>query len=268
MTMTALRVNGVDLAERFGFFATSIGGWLGMTALTTPAASVSGRDGALALPAHVGTGRSVQLVLTTQATTPETRRERERGLSGLLRAGQVRVRVEDGLPGPVQIEGRLRALAILPYGPSLTPLASQATIDLICDEEVYWRDVEPATRALAVAGTRYTLTLGTAPSSPLIRLMGPATNPVLTYRDAGGAVARTAGFTVSLASTEYLDLDMRRGVIHRVASGVATNGIALLTSGQFPWALDPQDGDRGTAAWPTVEVSAGTGEVLWWRQWL
>ena len=266
--MTAIRVNGIDLADRFGFYADTISGWLGMTTLATPAVSVYGRDGGVALPASVGAGRAVQIGLTTQATTQEIRRERERGLAALLRAGRIRFHVDDGLTGPVQIEGRLRALTILPFGPSLSPLASRATIDLLCDDEVYWRDVEPTTRALAVAGTRYPVPLGTAPSSPIIRIMGSATDPSVTYRDAGGAAVRTMGFTVTLASTDYLDIDMRRGRIQKVASGVATNGIALLTSGQFPWALDPQDGERETAAWPTLEVSTGTGEVLFWRQWL
>lgn len=266
--MTAVRVNGIDLAERFGFYADTISGWLGMTTLTTPTVGVYGRDGGVGLPPTVGDGRALQLSMTTRATTPDARRERERGLSALLRAGRVRLWVDDGITGPVQIEGRLRALAILPFGPSLSPLASRATIALVCDDEPYWRDVEPTTRALAVAATRYNLPLGTAPSSPVIRIMGSATNPTVTYRDAGGAAVRTLGFTVSLASTDYLDIDMRRGRIQKVASGVVTNGIALLTSGQFPWALDPQDGERETAAWPTLEVSTGTGEVLFWRQWL
>jgi len=266
--MTAIVVNGTDLGATFGFYADRVDGWLANTALGGGLVGVRGRDGGLALPATVFAGRRIEVAGTVRKDTVSARRDAERQLSDLCRSGRVRLVVDDGVAGAMQVECRLVALAFLPFGPSLSPLASRGTLSFVADDEPYWRDVEPTTRAVAAAATRYTVPLGTAPSSPIIRIMGSATNPVLTYRDAGGTSRRTLTFTATLTSSEYLDVDMRRGRIQRVTSGVAANGIGLLTAGNFPWALDPQDGDFTTSSWPTVEVSAGTAELLWWRQWL
>jgi len=266
--VTAILVNGVNLGTRFGFYADRVDGWLGSTTLGVGQVGVRGRDGGLAVPAAVSGGRRLEVAGTVRKDTASDRRDAERGVADLCRSGRVRLVVDDGLSGAMQIECRLAALAFLPFGPSLSPLASRGTLSFVADDEVYWRDVEPTTRALAVAATRYAVPLGTAPSTPVIRIMGAATNPVLTYRDAGGASVRSITFTATLTSSEYLDIDMRRGRVQRVTSGTAANGIGLITGGDFPWALDPQDGDYGTSSWPTVEVSAGTGEVLWYRRWM
>jgi hypothetical protein len=120
---------------------------------------------------------------------------------------------------------------------------------------------------VGIGATRQAIPLGTAVSAPTIRIMGAATNPVLTYRNAGGTVKQTMGFTVTLASTDYLEINGELFSITKYASGVASNGMALWTSGDFP-ALDPQDGYPSIDSYPTLEVSAGTGEVLYRRTWL
>jgi len=266
--MTAVLVNGVNLGTRFGFYADRVTGWLGTATVATSSVTLRGRDGGMAVPAVGGEGRRIEVAGTLRAETVTARRDAERGVADLVRSGRVRLVVDDGLAGAMQIEGRLQAATFVPFGPSLSPLASRGTLAFVCEDEPYWRDVEPTTRAVAAVSTRYTVPLGTAPSSPIIRIMGSATNPVLTYRDAGGASVRSITFTATLTSSEYLDIDMRRGRVQRVTSGAAANGLSLITGGDFPWGLDPQDGDYGTSAWPTVEVSAGTAEILWWRQWL
>lgn len=264
--MTDIRVNGVSLSQRYGFYPDSVGGWLGNVDMVSPSVSVRGRDGGMSLPTTVTDGRIVRISGTMRHDSASDRRGAERELADMVRSARVRIVVDDGLSGAMQIEGRLHSLVTVPFGPSLTPLASRITMEFRCHDEPYWRDVEPMTRAIAAAATRYTIPLGTAPSSAIVRVMGSATTPVVTYRDAGGAVVFTMSITLTLASTEYVDLDMRRGKITKFASGAPT-GIHIGT-GTFPFALDPQDGDYATSAWPTIEISTGSAEVVWWRRWL
>lgn len=269
--MTAVLINGVSLATRFGLYVDRIGGWLPGTAVSGPRVTVLGRAGGLRTGPAETESRRIEIGGTIRKDSASDRRDAERGVADLVRSGRVRLVVDDGLAGATQIEGRLESLATVPFGPSLNPLAVRITAVFRCDEEPYWRDVEPRTVALATAGTRYPIPLGTAPSSPIIRLMGTGSNPVLTYRDAGGAAVHTLTTgSHTLASDEYLDLDMRRGKAVHYDSGVADNPTnqSVVLSAAFPFALDPQDGDYGTSAWPTLEVSAGSAEVLYWRRWL
>lgn len=264
--MTAILVNGTDLGATYGLYADRIGGWLGATEVSLGLVNVAGRDGGLAVPATVRRGRRIEIAGTLRKDSASDRRAAERQVGDLVRSGAVRLVVDDGLSGLMQTEARLHSLITVPFGPSLTPLASRFTMAFEA-ESPYWRDVEPTTRSVAATATRYTVPLGTAPSAPIIRVMGSATTPTLTYRDAGGASVWTLTLA-TLASDEYLDIDMGTGKVTFVDSGVTSNGLSKITAGDFPWGLDPQDGDYGTAAWPTVEISAGSAEILWWRNWL
>jgi phage-related protein len=118
-----------------------------------------------------------------------------------------------------------------------------------------------------VNSIRTGIPLGTAVSAPLIRVLGAATNPVITYRDKSGAVRQSMTLTITLAATDYLEIDCELFTITKYVSGVASNGITLLTAGDFI-ALDPQDGDYANGVWPTLEISAGSAEVLYRKAWL
>jgi predicted phage tail component-like protein len=120
---------------------------------------------------------------------------------------------------------------------------------------------------IGFSSVRSAVPLGTAVSAPTLRIMGAATNPVVTYRDKSGTSKRTMSFTGTLAATDYLEIDGELFKITKYASGVASQGIALLTSGDFI-ALDPHDSDPASGVWGTLEVSAGTGECLYRRSWL
>lgn len=125
-----------------------------------------------------------------------------------------------------------------------------------------WRSNGLAIGAASV-NTRYALPQGTAPAPLVIRQMGAATNPTITLRAADGQVIAALAFTVSLSSSEWLDIDSERGVIEKVSSGTKTNGIGLLTSGTFPVRLPLGCWSYPAAAWPTIETSAGSAEVLY-----
>lgn len=121
------------------------------------------------------------------------------------------------------------------------------------------RIYEVAEQSIAISGTAAAVPLGTAPVSPVIRLDGSFTDPVLTYRDSAGTVVETLGLSLSKAAGEWVEIDMASKTI---VDDLGNSQIASLASGTF-FDLDPADGDYPTSAWPTVEVSSGTGTVTY-----
>jgi hypothetical protein len=264
-----LTAAGADLLAAYGFFIRTQDGVHDASDREWVQLVVPGDAGVLFAPPVQEKGRKLTLTggLWTAANTIAAREAAEDALKDALRAGMLRlVRTSDSGLSRL-IEGVAAGVQTKPVEHPLNGLGSAVTIAFL-GRDAYWRDLEPLLRALPATGVRYPLPLGTAPSTPVIRLMA-GTNPVLTYRDAGGAAVRSMTFTASLAATDYLDIDMRYRTITRVNSGapVATSGLSLLTAGDFPWAFDPQDGDYLSATWPTLEVSSGSAEALWWRQW-
>ncbi len=118
---------------------------------------------------------------------------------------------------------------------------------------------ERSPRALAFSATPTPIPLGTAPSGGRVYLMGAATNPVLSCVSATGLTVWSLTFTVTLDSNDYLELDLDALTVVHSNNGVRSNGMPLQTAGTWG-VLDPEDSD-GDSAWPTLQVSAGTG--LW-----
>lgn len=108
--------------------------------------------------------------------------------------------------------------------------------------------------------------LGTGVTAPVVRLFGAVNNPVVTYRDIRGIAKRAMGFTVNLGANDYLEIDCDLGTVTKYAAGVATDGLALLTSGDF-LRLDPLDAAYRDSVFPTIELAAGTGECTYRRAW-
>lgn len=263
----SLTLNGTDLAS-LGFYLKEVGGGYDAPDREIQTLSIRGRAGNLLSPPIRESGRVITLTgtLTSSAKTVVGRSDAEDALKDKLRAGLLRLARTDSVGSVWFIEGMFRSIKAQPIGHPVNPTDDYVTLTMV-SRDAYYRDVEPT--ILAFGSTRVSMPLGTAPSSPIIRLIGAATNPVLSYRDAGGTVQRSMTFTASLAGTnDWLDIDMRYGKIVLWASGVASNGRSLLTSGDFPWALDTHDGDFATASWPTLDVTSGNASVLYWAQWL
>lgn len=262
--MTGIRINGFDLGTTFGWYPDGVPNWLNATPRRVAVAPVYGRAGGIITSVDQYGPRMLQIAGTLQDTTASIRREAERQIQDLCASGLVNIVVDDGATPAIGIDGLLTALNITSMVPSMTPTASRLVADFACPTP-YWKDVEPTSRVITT--TARALTLGNAPSSPIIRIMGAATNPVLTYRDAAGTAQKTLTITGTLLVTnDWLDIDMRTGVIRKYASGVITNGFTSYTiTGDFPWAFDPQDGDYLTSGWPTLEISSGTCIAAWWK---
>lgn len=262
-----LSVNGIDLTT-YGFTINTTDGVFDGGVRTLIAVPVAGSAGIM-VTGGIESPRVVELSgsLTSAAKTVAGRLANEDAFKDLVRGGLVRLTRDDGSTTVRTITGHVERLGLTTIGHPVAPTDLRVTLRLACLES-YWQAVEPSSRVLGA--TRATLVLGTAPSTPIIRIMGSATNPVVTYRDAGGTAQRTITLTITLAATtDWIDLDMRTRKITKYLSGVVTNGYTTMsTTSNFPFAFDPQDGDFFTSAWPTLEVSAGTGIAYWNKAYL
>lgn len=254
-------INGVD-PRTLGLIISDVSGWLDAAAASRPATTIPGRAGqrALTLAPDLAPRRLVARGIVA-ATSVQAARDSLDALRALFDAPSLAVSFTDAPTRAVM--AALEAFTV--------PVAPAQMIARQLPVEITLLALDPI--ATDVAGTVVSATsvaaplpLGTAPSAPVLRILGPATNPVVTYRDARGVARQTLGLTVTLAATDYVEVDAGAMTITKVASGVSTNAITLLTSGDFP-IFDPLDGDRAAGAWPTLEVSAGTVEALYWRGW-
>jgi len=158
------------------------------------------------------------------------------------------------------VVGTVRHIDVLLHGELASPPAGSRSFRLnvpLLAVDPYWRAASTTTVTLTVNGTSYPTALGSAPSYPVIHLVAP-TNPVITYRDSAGATLKTMTFTITLTGSDTLDINMATGQITKTVSAVTTNAIDALTSGDFPFALDPNDGVYGTSS-PDIKTSSGGG---------
>lgn len=118
------------------------------------------------------------------------------------------------------------------------------------------------------SSARAPVPLGSAVSAPMLIVSGTTANPAITYRDKSGTVKQTMVFTVTLGANDYLEVDCELFKVTRYTAGVASNGIALLTSGDF-LRLDPHDSDPASGVWATLETNGSNlGECHYRRCWL
>lgn len=143
------------------------------------------------------------------------------------------------------------------------------TLDFLCVDPFAYA-IAPST--VAFGSTATAIPLGTAPSigrdgwSAIITITGAATTPTLTEYDATGTALRTMAFSGwSPTASDYIEIDLGRGLVTRGTAGVRSNGMADLTAGwEFP-ALDPADGDWYASAWPMLAVSSGSGSIRYYE---
>lgn len=267
--MTAILIDGIDIGTNFGWYADDVPQWLSPPNRTPSIVALVNQMGGILTGATYGP-RELGISGTMRATTVQLLRDAEHQIRDLLHAGVSTIQVNDGSTPTRTIQGSLRSLSLNPLVPSLSGLATRVQASFLCADPT-WEAIEPTIRHMAVAATRYDLALGTAPSNPLIEIMGSAINPVVTYRDAGGTAVLTLTFgATTLAATESLLLDCTRGTITKYVAGVASDAISLLTAGQisFPRPFDPQDGNYALNFWPTIETSTGTGRAIYAKRYL
>jgi hypothetical protein len=210
--------------------------------------------------AHQGT-RQVTISGVLDARTVAGLRAAENAFKARLAVGTIGLSVQ-GSTG-IEIRARLRSLLITPGHPPLAALVSQveATLEAV---DPYAYDVVPTVIALSSAAAA--CPLGVHPSAPVIRIMN-ATDPVATVRGASGEPVASIAITITQATDEdYIVIDCERQRILEYDAGAESDITAAVSAGDF-FALDPLDGDRDNDAWPTLELSSGTGEAVYRRAW-
>lgn len=153
--------------------------------------------------------------------------------------------------------------------PARWPEVAFVTGDLAPRLQIVFYDVAKYDRGGSVVGfdsTRRQIPLGTAPSGGKIFIHN-ATDPVLRYRSASGTIEQSMTFTVTLASTEALEIDLGAMTVTKISSGTRTDALSTLTSGWF-FHLDPADGDGGNSVYPTLETTTGTAEIRYRKRYV
>lgn len=253
MSLPAIYLNDRDLTG-VGFFVSSIQGLRDGASMRYAVAAAPGMAGNLLLSPQPQMGSRIITV------NGYVRAASAAGLVAIydelqerLQAGDIEVRTIDQ-PDRVLV-CRYRDRTLTPLPPQFVSRIHQCAFTLEAPDPL-WYDRDPI-QVSAAATLKVRCPIGTAPVWPVLQIMGAASNPVITLRNAAGDVVTTMTLTVTLNSTDYLVIDCGAGTITKYASGVATDGLPLLTAGDFP-VLSPEDADFVTAAYPTLEVSAGT----------
>ena len=107
---------------------------------------------------------------------------------------------------------------------------------------------------------------GNTASEAKITITGAATTPILRYKNSDGVQVAEMSFTgYSPLANDYITIDLTRGLVTKTVSGVTTNAMGALATGwNFP-AIDPQDGSFELSAWPTLEVTSGSGSITYYK---
>lgn len=229
-----------------GYRLTGISGWEGGAPATGGPVPYEAGDGAIRGDVFYGP-RTIVLEGSIRARTHADLSEMIADLSSLGRYETLKVDEEFHLGWVRQVEvTRLRPVEITPRGP-------KSAIFTMTLETVDWRRVEPNLQtALIVPGGTPVRNLGTAPSALTLHMVGPLTNPGITwYQNAwqySGSIP--AGTTISV--------DMERRVVRNPATTAHSRRLA---SGSW---LSPMPGL--TTVWRTGSGS-GTITARWRSSW-
>lgn len=261
-TRTMVYVNEFDTSGH-GLVVERVEGWIDGLSVAERTSLLPGRVGAVILPPETETTpRSIQVTGVVKGSSLASLRSNIDSLKERLYRGLVEVRFVD--QSDRYVNARCSGFQVPATPPQFMNPRGRISFSLFCPDPLIYSTQPTIVGFSSVAAL---LPLGTAPVAPIIRIMGVGTNPVLTYRKNNGASQATMGFTVTLAADEYLEIDCDLATVTKYAAGVATNGISLWTSGDFI-VFDPQHGVFSDSSWPTIEVSAGTGECGYKRTWL
>lgn len=267
--MADVLVNGISMASRNWWIdvAADIGGMATPRYQTVPLHRQRG-----VVVAGLGTFAPRQLTLRgrmlTSANTAQARQTAEDELKDLLGGGLVTIEESNGTTPVRQIDAYLDGDPVFErFGHPQLAVASTVTARFLCPD-VDWMASAGSALAL-VSGVAKAVPLGTAPSIPIVRIMGSATNPQIVVKSpSGGGVAQVV-FTITLGANDWLDVDCERGVVEKVVAGTrSTAADTINTSGwtTFPFAIDPAWGDYKAALWPSITIVGAAGELLYTKR--
>lgn len=271
MAANLLWLNGTD-ADDLGFYLVDAPDLLGEGARTPQTVGFPQGTGALLASTPVAVApRSLRLSGFCTAATVSAARVIADRIKAHVGTGVVEIR--SAWNTSVVVRGVLTNVAAGPDGSSWLGRVSLDLDFLLFDPYAY--AISPT--VVGFGATPTAIALGTAPSvgrdtwSAIITIVGAATTPTLTEYDGAGTALRTMVWTTSPTVTDAIEVDLGRGLVTNIASGVRTNGYSSLTAGfEFP-RLDPADGDwylggiHSDAAFPRLAVSSGAALVRYFK---
>jgi hypothetical protein len=259
--LTGVYLNEYDLT-RLGFHLEAGEGARSLPGQQWVAAGAPGRAGRILLDGRPGIQpRLLTLRGTVVADTQAALEANVDALKTRFLANVLELRLP-AQPARVLV-ARTLGFTESPRAPQFSGLSIVLTITLEALDP-HWVDRDPVVLYGATA-ERVRCLLGNQPVAPVLRILGAAVNPVLTYRNAAGDAKATLTITLTLAAGDYLEIDCDAKTITKSVSGTPSNGLSTLTAGDF-LTLTPEDGDPIGSAWPTLEVSAGTLQVTYLRR--
>ena len=262
LAKNSLLVNGYDMAQ-LGLVVGTWPGFLDSPQRRLELATLWGRDGAALSTTEARSDvREVQVNGVVIQGSVAATREAWNNIKQRLDQGLIEVVFGDE-PTLRFHTYCMRASMIISQQQMFAP-GGQVDIRLLALNP-YRESIEPSIASLSQAPRA--ITTGTGPSTGVIQLRD-ATDPLVTYRDHGGRIRAQIALQGVIATDEYVDINMQTaGITHVDASGVRTNAIAMFSAGEF-FAVDARHANPEYDAYPTLEVSSGTGVFLYRRTWL
>ena len=262
--MPDITVNGFDLAT-VGFRSANVDQYLAAPGFNLALAEVAGRDDTLRMGSTTPQPRRIAVAGWIRAADRATLRLYADRFKGRLRGGDLRVVFPDE-PGRF-IVGFAEQVTLPPIAPVYAQTAVNANWSLVCPDPHFY-DADLTT--VALSATAAAVPLGSGPVRPIVTISGPATDPVVIYRDSGGVERARMSFTgTSIGSGASIVLDCTRMTI---ISGAGVNMANALVGASRWIVLDPYHAAGPAGPWPTLAVTGlgtgGSAKVEYRRAWL
>jgi hypothetical protein len=258
-------VNGADIEADLGLtecWLTEISNWGAATNYERGSVAIPGEYHSWASPIATATRQPLRLSFIVKATTVA-------GLDAQLATildhftGLLEIKTADAADKVLDAYVTAETSSQVSDGSPFMIPWRRVSLDLAAIEPK--RDAYAQSVAVNASSGRESIPLGTLPSVGRLLVLGSATTPVVSYRDAGGTLIGSMTFA-TLGSTVYLDIDLKLKTITKYTAGVASNGLADWTAGDF-FTLDPGRGSYAMGGWPTLDITSGTAMLIYERRW-
>lgn len=251
--------------DSLGLLVGDLSGWSSSHEVQDPVVQVPGRAGSfLASRQPIVSPRRVSVAGELKAATLALLLANQEELARRALNGVVELTFGDDLTK--KAIARCRSFNTGGVFPHFVSLSRIIVMDFECFDP-YRYSIAPSI-VTHTSGAASSVPLGTAPSAPVLRIYGAATNPTITLYDGAMNVLQTMAFTLTLAAADYLEIDCLRQTAIRYNSGVSQGSqLGLLSlvspSGDF-LRLDPAYAVGGELF---LATSAGTLEAVYSRAW-
>ncbi len=261
--MDTIWIDRTEIAT-LGMRLTRIDPWLDGPALTRAATPFPNRSGHVVSRTATAAPRIFRFESLVRPATMAARRALLDDLADFFGRGEHEIETVDSL-GRV-LYGTYQEQPVGIAAPRFVNTDAAVTVDLYCADGTKY-DREP--RSVALSTTPAPVPLGTMASGGVIRLRGPSSDQrIVTYRGLHGNPLGRLAVGLSIGANEFVDLDL----YSRTITKTDVNGLTIdiydtkLPDTWWFW-VHPEDGDRFTGQWGTLEVDDGTGVFYYRRAW-